>query len=74
MHRIYFDANSGTVEYGFFLTFNKSKEELSAMGEVLAEGVHVIIYDLEEFEVEAVLYFDRDNDVWKAVPLPGVMG
>jgi hypothetical protein len=53
MHKIFFDANAGTIETGYLLWFKDSIEDIQKIGIALREGLHVILYDTGELEMEA---------------------
>ncbi len=71
--RVMFDTNDGTETVGYWLGFDQSKRDLSAIGANLADGLHVIIYMPGELEMEAILSFDRSQDVWLAHPVAGTI-
>lgn len=69
MHRVFFDSNAGSFEFGYLLWFDTSKEDLNKIGSELRDGLEVIIYMPEELELTATLRFDTELDCWRAVPL-----
>jgi hypothetical protein len=73
MHRIFFDANDGTMELGYNLNFPTSKKDLDAVGNDLSDGLHVIIYSPNELEMEAILKFDHKLGFWVGRPIPGTI-
>ena len=69
MDRIYFDENAG-VEHGRHdLGISGSRRDLERLGSKLSNGLHVMLYDGQEIEVEAVLEFDQVSNRWMALPL-----
>jgi hypothetical protein len=76
--RIYFDANEGTFDLGYWLVLKQSLADLHALGDELQEGLEVIIYMPDELEMGARLRFDRSQStrntwtdgIWVAVPVP----
>jgi hypothetical protein len=69
MHRIYFDANEGDERGRFDLGIPGALRDIEIISSELAEGMHVILYDNEELEIEAVLEFDQKYQRWMASPL-----
>jgi hypothetical protein len=70
MHRVYFDTNEGCRD-GYGLWLNASREDLARIPDGPRDGMTVIIYMTDELEMEAVLAFDSDQNVWTALPVPG---
>ena len=70
--RIFFDANLGTPEIGYWLIFDQSKKDLSVLGANICEGMHVIIYSPDELEMEAILK-RREDGLWLGVPIKGTI-
>lgn len=71
--RIFFDANDGTMESGYWLDFEQSLEDIANIGKVLHEGMHVIIYQPQELEMEAIIRFDEENNCWIGIPIRGTI-
>ena len=69
MHRIYFDENAGDGNGRYDLGIPGSRRDLAPLAGELSDGVHVMLYDGQEIEVEAVLEFDAASDRWMALPL-----
>jgi hypothetical protein len=67
--RVFFDANTGSMEDGYWLGFDKSRKDLEVLGDKLREGTRVIIYMPDEFEMDATLRFDAVEAVWCAEPV-----
>ena len=65
--RIFFDTNAGTDEGGYFLWFDTSKAEITAI-EHVAAGLAVRLYMPGELEVDATLRFDDKHGCWVGVP------
>jgi hypothetical protein len=65
MVRIYADFNHRDEQYRVVLDTVGSLEDIKTHEDVLAEGVNVLLYMEDEFEVEGTLVFDG---VWLAVP------
>ncbi len=63
MHRIYFDENAGDDRDRYDLGIPGSLADIA--GE-LSDGLHVILYDEQELEVEAVLEFEPRYNRWMA--------
>lgn len=70
MYRIYFDGNAGDGRDRYDLGLPGSLADIEPLADHLADGMHVILYDDEEPEVEAVLEFEpRYPDImsgWRA--------
>ncbi len=73
MHRVYFDENAGDQRGRYDLGIPGSRRDLEALAGELRSGVHVMLYDGQEIEVEAVLEFDQASDRWMALPLWGTI-
>lgn len=74
-HRVMFDTNAGSDELGYWLGFDQSKLDLTAIGPALCEGLIVTIYMEGELEMDATLRFDESRfdakaQEWWADPLP----
>jgi hypothetical protein len=69
MHRIYFDANEGDERGRFDLGIPGALRDIEPVASELTEGMHVILYDNEELEIEAMLEFDPKYRCWMANPL-----
>jgi hypothetical protein len=69
MHRIYFDENEGDEHGNFDLGLPGSLVDIEAAGKDLSDGLHVIPYDNEEIEVEAVIKWDSQHRRWMAAPI-----
>jgi hypothetical protein len=69
LHRIYFDENAGDENGRYDLGIPGSRRDLAPVAGELSNGVHVMLYDGQEIEVEAVLEFDAASDRWMALPL-----
>ena len=59
MHGIYFDANEGDERGRFDLGVRGAPRDIEPISSELTDGMHVILYDSEELEIEAVLEFDQ---------------
>jgi hypothetical protein len=70
MYRIYFDTND-SVEGGYGLWLNASKEDMGRIPSGPQDGMRVIIYMTGELEMEAVLAFMPEHAAWIARPVPG---
>ena len=62
--RIFCDANDG-----FWLYADASRRDLEALGNRLSNGVRVILFMPQEFEIEAILSFDAKQGCWVGEPL-----
>lgn len=72
MHRVYFDTNEGCVDRdGYGLWSDTSREDLARIPDGPRDGMMVILYMTDELEMEAVLAFDSERNVWIALPVPG---
>lgn len=71
LYRIIFDNNRGTNEWGYPLDLSRSRKELSAIPGGPRNGMRVIIYEPDDFELEAYLHFEEEFGYWKAIPIPG---
>jgi hypothetical protein len=69
MYRIYFDENEGDERGRFDLGIPGASRDIEPIASELTEGTHVILYDKDELEVEAVLEFDQKYQCWMASPL-----
>ncbi len=69
MDRVYFDENAGNEHGRYDLGIPGSRRDLVQLAGKLSNGDHVMLYDRQEFEVEAVLEFDPASNRWMAVPL-----
>lgn len=69
MYRVYFDTNEGT-DNGYGLWLDASKRDLSDIPGGPQEGMRIIIYMTGELEMEAVLAFESEQNVWIAQPVP----
>jgi len=68
MYRICFDTNEGDERARFDLGIPGALRDIEPIASELTEGMHVILYDNEELEVEAVLEFDQKHRRWMASP------
>ncbi|HEX3675694.1 MAG TPA: hypothetical protein VHU87_15590 [Rhizomicrobium sp.] len=73
MHRIFFDTNEGSQEFGYLLHLPSSAQDLATMGSEVREGARVTICMPNELEMEATLTFDSECGCWKAMPIPGTI-
>ena len=71
--RIFFDTNEGTPKNGFWLHLAGSRHDLEALGDRLCEGLRVLLYMPAELEIEAVLKFDREFDLWVGMPVASTL-
>jgi hypothetical protein len=69
MYRIYFDGNEGDNQDRYDLGIPGSLRDIEPLVDKLSDGLHVILYDNEELEVEAVLEFEPKYNIWMARPL-----
>jgi hypothetical protein len=69
MYRIYFDGNEGDNDGRYDLGIPGSLLDIEPLAGKLSNGLHVILYDNEELEVEAVLEFEPKYNIWMARPL-----
>ena len=69
MYRIYFDGNEGDDKGRYDLGIPGSLKDIEPIADELADGGHVILYDNEELEVEAVLEVDTAHNCWMADPM-----
>jgi len=69
MYRIYFDGNEGDNDGRYDLGIPGSPRDIEPLADQLTNGLHVILYDNEELEVEAILEFEPKYSVWMARPL-----
>ena len=67
--RVYFDANDWTGEKRYLLKLERSLADLSTLGEGLANGSIVTLYDSDGGEVEARLAHSVDWDCWTGEPI-----
>lgn len=71
--RVFFDTNDGSIEDGYCLGFDQSRNDLEAIGSELGDGTTVTIYMPDELEMAATLRFDADENVWWADPIAGTI-
>jgi hypothetical protein len=69
--RVFFDTNDGSIEDGYWLGFDRSRQDLEALGNELRDGTQITIYMTDELEMDAKLRFDPRHAVWWADPIPG---
>jgi hypothetical protein len=69
MDRIYFDENAGDERGRYDLGIPGARRDLDRLAGKLGDGVHVLLYDGQQIEVEAVLEFDPTSNRWMASPL-----
>ena len=69
MDRIHFDENAGDERGRYDLGIPGPRRDIERLAGKLSNGVHVLLYDGQELEVEAVLEFDRGSNRWMASPL-----
>ena len=69
MHRIYFDENLGDENGRYDLGIPGSRRDPASLAGELTKGVHVMLYDGQDIEVEAILEFDEASDRWMALAL-----
>ena len=67
--RVFFDTNDGSMEQGYWLGFEQSRNDLGALGGALRPGTIVTIYMPDELEMAATLRFDDTEKVWWADPV-----
>lgn len=72
LHRVFFDGNDGSEQYGYLLWFDLSKRDLAAIGDSLKVGLRVVIYSPDELEYEAILEHDEEGN-WIGRPIKGTM-
>jgi len=68
---IYADWNEIDEHGRFYLNFLRSKSELEALGDELADGAVVTLNVQNEFEIQAQLVFDKG--CWRAIPDEGTI-
>jgi hypothetical protein len=73
LYRIYFDTNDGTIDDGYPLACKGAQDDIEPIADKLKEGMRVIIYMAEELEMEAILEFDHDDNLWIARPVKGTL-
>jgi hypothetical protein len=66
---MYFDENERDEHGGFDLIIPGSQHDIEAAGADLRDGLHVILYDNAEIEVEAVLRLDTRYRRWMGSPI-----
>jgi len=69
MHRIYFDSNDGDERGRLDLGIPGTLRNIQHISLDLTDEMHVILYDNEELEIEAVLELDQEYQRWMASPL-----
>ena len=69
MDRIYFDENAGDQHGRYDLGITGARRDLERLSGRLEDDTHVLLYDGEDIEVEAVLEFDQASNRWMALPL-----
>ena len=73
MNRIYFDENAGDQRGRYDLGIPGARHDLEQLTDELCNGVHVLLYDGQDMEVEAVIEFDQASNRWMALPLWNTM-
>jgi hypothetical protein len=71
--KVFFDANDGTMEHGYWLGFEQSQRDLEEMGGALRPGSRIVIYMPNELQMQATLRFDPAEDVWWGDPIPNTI-
>ena len=69
MFRIYFDTNEGIGNGNYSMNLDRSIENIAPIADQLYDGLHVIIYMVDELEMEAIPKFDNEHKIWTATPL-----
>jgi hypothetical protein len=69
MYKIYFDENARDQRGRCDLGIPGSLRDIESISSKLADGMHVVLYDDQELEVEAVLEFDKSYQRWMASPI-----
>jgi hypothetical protein len=69
MYSIYFDENAGDEKGRFDLGIPGSLRDIAPIAGQVRDGLHVMLYDNEALEVEAVLEFEPAYQRWMARPL-----
>ena len=65
--RVMFDCNDGSHEGGWTLCFDQSIRDLEAVVD-LKDGTRVLLYMIDDLEVEAELKFDKKLGCWLGFP------
>ena len=65
MLRIYCDANARDEHNRYILAITGALRDIEPIADKLRIGMHVILYE-DEYEVEAVLDLDHENNIWVA--------
>ena len=65
MIRIYADFNNTDEDSRVRLDTSGSREDIERSSNELVEGTRVMLYMIDEFEVEGTLVFDK---IWRAIP------
>lgn len=65
MIRIYADFNSQDEEGRVWLTGPQTKSDMKPYEEHFTEGMRVLLYEDNDFEVESILTFDL---AWRGIP------
>ena len=65
MFRIHCDANERDGLGRYILAI----QDIAPIADKLTAGMHVILYEPEDYEVEAVLDFDDKHKVWVALAI-----
>lgn len=69
MHRVYFDTNEGAPDDNYDLGLRQSIADLASIPGGPSDGMRVIIYMTGELEMEAILKFNHEWNVWTAEPI-----
>lgn len=69
MHRIYFDENAGDARGRYDLGIAGARRDIKRLTGKLGDGLHVLLYDGGNIEVEAVIEYDQAANRWMASPL-----
>jgi hypothetical protein len=73
LDRVCFDTNDIAGSGTYDLSLPQSRRDLAAIGDKLCDGLRVIIYMVDELEMEALLHFDTELNHWTAAPIEGTV-
>jgi hypothetical protein len=73
LHRIYFDENEGDALGRYDLGIPGSLRDIPPIAGELKEGMRVLIYMGDDFELEATLEYHAQFARWMARPIDGTL-
>ncbi len=72
--RNFYDFNAPEFELGCRLSQFGSVRDIANLGDAIHEGMRVILWPNEDFEMEGILTFCRAEGYWYAKPIKETLG